>query len=357
MNLIYVACTRATHQLILINSTSHNWLNNWDRKTIKDMTTYLILKQIGKPKNKHLCTNNCDCKNKSLSVTDISKNKTCDDLSKLIDVNKLHMRVSESIIHGSSMLGRDKVIMKNGLTEKITPVMGVLVPIIIEFHQTHEISMISHYKEIKYDGSAFVDNITEHMNSIRSTYKKLSLITDYSIDNLINNHVEDFGYLATAIMVYRDYIYPLIQIDNYEWINKDYVRQLCGNLLSYINSIKYHKISYESPSYKVIPGQCIHDNGRQIILTLHGRFDICHDNTIVEIKMTNTLDNNEYMVQLMIYMWMNQKNGVLYSPNMGKIITIKVTNWDKYNNSVKNWFNDVMKKYDQFVFYGYNYLV
>ena len=357
LNLIYVGFTRSMMKLVIIGDKKHGYLKNWQPSEISALITGKYLKVYGRPLNKCDCTLEFKCQcaqkpGKDTNVTDIIQYRSFECLNELI--NQSAVKIVSHKGKESEISSDNKALMKNKLVENVAHIYGVMIPMIAEYHIHKQIRMIDYIVsdrfEIDFEDTSLIKHLDKDRRyTIATIYNKIKSTTtakksnqsdiDYLIDNL-----EDFGYLTLCILCYDSYVYPLYQIDNYDWIETQYVIDCTNRLLQFNSKMSANQPKQNNLSETKINSQlkmvCTHTEQVDMNWYMYGRVDDIIGDSIIEYKVSKSFSDTSHISQLLIYMWIMKKTtGYLYYPNLDSTIAIAVTNKEVFLNFTENWLN------------------
>jgi hypothetical protein len=305
-NILYVATSRASKQLILVEDYSHgshpflqcntlidgsvmtddiksflhitkeSMLNDYlDRKSIEE--------EVKKKQSLILHTTN---------VTDFTKfikNEILDKISILVD--KLFITISE-VEEKNIVLFPNDIQTSSSTFEEVFDIIGVTLPSMLEINKNgqtnvlHRISKIEVEKMIQCKKNK---TITDEFNKI--------------VYPCIN--IKDWLYLGNFYLACTNKLYYKIkQIKNYDWIT-DAIKDGChNNMKRHIPSFNDLKFEYEQ--------EITFTDTTYGQITLNGRFDAIDNYTLWEFKISETF-SLEYKLQLIIYsyMWKINNNNII----------------------------------------------
>lgn len=361
LNLIYVACTRSLEKLVIIGAKNHGFLKNWNQSELRSLVSSGDLKVYGKPSNKCNCslTFKCQCARqpeKILNVTDLVHYRSFSWLNEFI--HQPTVKINRIDSNEMELTSEKKAQMKNGLVEHVSNIYGVLIPIIVEFHLYQQIKIIEYIISDRFAVDFKETQLIKHLNQdkryeVYVIYEKIrkSGITDLS--QLIDNFLSDFGMLSVCITCYDSYIYLIHQIDNYDWIEKQYVIDCCERLLNFKNNLQSEQNDSgsnkaEMSVYANFNMVCQHDEHVPVKFNIYGRIDDMIGKSIIEYKVSKNVGDNMHISQLLIYLWLLKlSTGYLFYPNCATTIKIDITDFNKFNEYTTDWFNRLSMEYYQ----------
>lgn len=229
-----------------------------------------------------------------------------------------------------------------------------MIPIIVEFASYHQIKIVEYIISDNFITDFKDFQLGIHLNKARrsqlySIYRKLQSLLNYDINTLVHDYSHDFGLLSVYILCYDSYVYPLYQIDHYDWIDKEYVINCCTRLMNFRNSIApENNNNAELVVQKDFNLTCTHTTKKPVELELFGRVDDIIADNIIEYKVSNKFNDMSHKAQLLMYLWLLKKTkGYIYYPNYDAYIEIIITDQNEFDISTLNWFNNLMTEYYQ----------
>ena len=287
VNELYVAFTRASERLVLIQNESNIPLQFLDERVVRKLTTYMDSEMNGRrirlKKNKLIKT----------AVTDITrhlKDEVIDEIMKYFIIEKIRKE--------SQKINIDNQTNQINTIENVSEITGTAVPIYYESLIKGKIDCI---RSLPRD-----ENKTQHNNM-----KEFGLIEDSMVEErketknydikkidiheLLNNP-DELLYIANRWCSYKSgFLAKIKQITVYDWLSQENLER-CKNRIDTLELTK--NVDFEK-KYQ-IGGQKELFN-RELI----GFIDCKDKNNIYEFKCVNKLEP-EHFVQLAIYAYMNE---------------------------------------------------
>ena len=365
LNLIYVACTRSLEKLIILGHKKHNYLKTWHQQDIKGLILTGDLKVFGQSVGKCDCSLElrCQCQSsKFITVTDVIKYRSFYCLNHLIK----HPSIQINEIKGQNydLFSENKAQMKSGLIEQVSTIYGVLIPIIVEYHYHKQVKMIDYILSEQFISDFQQSKLIDYLNKdkryeINSIYNKIKKSLEFQLDDLIAHFITDFTFLSICILCHDSYVYLLNQIDTYDWIEIQYVKECCLRLIEFKEK-KYRQFEIKENQFEIKENQvekrityifdqiCLHPEKVNIKMFIYGRVDDLINNIPMEYKISKNLGDHLHIAQLLIYLWILKKSsGFLYYPNLDTSINIQISDFDQFNQHVFQWFNNLFIEYYQ----------
>jgi len=300
-NELYVACTRASDQLILFHNYDKNYLTFLNKQNIKKYTLLMM--------EKELIVREIKQKDKCINATDLVRHLPFDVVNTCLSKIRYY-----NIKKGGNKILIDTKIEEitnvGKYYELVSDITGTAIPMLYEMY-------------IKKN----VPNAMESIFLINNlTYN------DIFINNSIN--IAMFLKLTNLYMTQQSgYIYKYDQIKTYNWLSESNIRECFLNLDTL-------SISQDAEFEKEI-----------ITSIIIGRIDCIDNNNLYEFKCTNALEDI-HLIQLAIYAYIyneiydiNMMNYYLYNILTDELITINLEQSDitgmiqyllKYKKSCNN---------------------
>ena len=298
-NILYVATTRASEQLILIHSKKNNRLPFLDQNVFNNVIKNIKLPTINKTKK--------DEKNKiySLSVSDLIKSiKTEQILNILKIINIIKIKEEENKIDLPQKI----------MNEDVSNINGIAIPAYYEYITTGSSSLYNKIKSI-------------HKNILVS--EEISIKINKIFSNSSNLEISDFLLMSTIYECYLNgYYFKLFQLKNFDWLNNITNYKKVKKILKNINIfLKSNPLA----EYELLIKKNINDN-----TDLVGNIDcIDHENKIVwEFKAVNYLNEYHY-IQVLFYMYIMREKYPEYKYQLLNILTSEVVQID-LNGDIEN---------------------
>jgi hypothetical protein len=321
-NILYVALSRASYKLIIIQDDKNPPLTFLDLEN-KNIKTYVNILKINKKKQ---------IQSKIISDNKFIK-KSVSELVKFLSSSTLDILIT--IMHNlfeniNNNINPVKIISKietgPNIFEDVSELNGLVIPSIYEKKNNNDVSTIEYYVlthiRDKPDIKKYVGEINIPCITI-ADYLKVG-----NIYNAIQNGLHS----------------KISQIQNYNWLTQDNINECFKN----INIIQNKNLLFE---YKITNNDEDDENFFIYIHEIYGeiqisaRIDAFDDENIYEFKCVNSL-NLEHKLQLILYHWLwhkselynkyGKKNGILLNIRTGE--TLKLI----YNNFVINQIVDLI---------------
>ena len=323
-NILYVAVSRASKQLILVEDYKHgshpflhcNTLIDGSSMT-DDIKSFLHITRESMRKkflNRDIIEAEVIHKQSIIchttNVTDLTKyikNEIIDKLSILVD--KLFIKINE--VEGKNVVIFPTNIKTSSSTyEEVFDIIGVTLPSMLEIHKPHETNVLHRISKKAVE--------TMLSNEVHKT------ITD-EFNTIVYpcNDIKDWLHLGNFFLACTNELYhKLKQITNYDWIT-DKIIEGCHNNMKK-NIVSFTDLEFENKQ------EAIFTDNLYGQITLKGRFDAIDNDTLWEFKCVDSL-SIEHKLQLIIYSYMWQlNNNMLITNYYDEIIKDK-----KENHNIK----------------------
>jgi hypothetical protein len=316
-NILYVAVSRASKQLILVedyNHGSHPFLRcntliegsvmTDDIKTFLHITKESLLydyrdrKSIEEEvkKEQSIIRHNTSVTN----FTKFIKNEILDKISILVD--KLFITFSP-VEEKNIVLFPNDIQTSSSTFEEVFDIIGVTLPSMLEITKHGKTNVL--HRNSKIEVESMLKN--KKHKTITDEFNKL-IYPCITINDWL--HLGNF-YLACTNKLY----YKIKQIKNYDWIT-DAIKDGCHN------NMKRHIVSFNDLEFEDKQEITFTDT-KYGQITLCGRFDAIDNDTLWEFKISETF-SIEHKLQLIIYSYMWQlQNNKLISDNYSNLIAHK----------------------------------
>ena len=331
-NTLYVAASRASKQLILIEDIYNNTcsfikmpylvdggigvnkdggvnISNSDKLddkieeniSLNDIETFVKISKITVDKNikqktqseyKELILSNISEKEHKTIVTDLIKfiNETI--LSKIsILVDKLY-KIHKPVIIDNIVVFPADIKTSSSTFEEVSDINGLAIPAMLDNPDSNQNAI---YKA--------VNDFVVKLN--KSSFGKLHpLVEAFKKVVYPCMEIKDWLYLSNLYIALRsEYYYKINQIKDYNWLNEDIVKNCHKNITNNINIRK--NIIFERPigiTYK---------HSTYGIMKICGCIDIDDKNNIWELKCVDEL-TIEHKLQLIVYCWLCRQNNIQF---------------------------------------------
>jgi hypothetical protein len=290
-NILYVAVTRSSEQLIIIQDNTKPYL-----RTITTPNLYKTCDVRGGLDEKNNNPKDRDTRNKTYSVTDLTRHRNTTDTLEMLSLLEL-----STVESPTDPLPYQNIIQFNGYYEDMRQYYGTLIPLLAEYRKNKTIHLTPF-------------NIDTQKN------KKIdiTIIQKYNVllgrpDKTLQEWMELVVLHSSIVTNYYFYAY---QITNYDWVDSNFINLQVDRILNTITSSG----SFEYP--------CSFSN-------LQGYFDYFDDIEIWEFKCSTTL-LDEHKIQCGAYLsmfYMDTKTSLpckLFNTRTGEILKITVTNPEQY---------------------------
>lgn len=306
-NPIYVACTRSLEHLIIIHSKQNLHLPFLNKNELSDhciIEGEITLKESSPEISKN------DVIQHNITVTDFLKNLSINQIIKGLE----HIRYNTIEEKYKNITIPTKVLTNNNMYEDVATINGIAIP--------------SYYEFITNNNSKLLDSITSNIDDLTIDIKnKLDLILSKECLT-----INDFLFFAIIYdMRMNGYYYKLLQIKDYNWLNKKILKEIL-NIIHKALGNKIYNREFEEKSSLVI-------NNKKIF----GIID-CIDNktkTIWEFKAVSYI-SEIHLLQLALYALMCKDIYTDYKYKILNILTGEIKELDLINSNL-NLMYDYLK--------------
>lgn len=270
---LYVAATRASQMLILIEDTKSDPLpflkkTTEQLKNYKEYITYYNY-SINKDENE----------NKNINVSRTSPT----ELTRFINQETLNYLLSLIKFECINLIEKDikipsRICTSSNSYEEISDINGLTIPSIYQFLTTGKHSLIEYIEKTK--GSSKSRGISDKINKIKFP----------------SNSINDFLYIGNVYRTLKEGVnFKLNQIpyELHNWLTTEMIEKCFNNMKKHINN----QLTYEYPILYIYESK---EYGR---IEINGIIDGIDKNNIWEFKCVNELEI-EHKLQLIIYAWM-----------------------------------------------------
>lgn len=279
-NDIYVACSRNIEKLVLLHNYKNDYLPYLERKYLKEVCHW--------KENVEL-----DVQENLPSVQTMSVSGLISHLPTYV-IHEAGKFFTRKRISPSQEYINIPIDIKCGDNyEPVSHLNGIAIPAYFQYLQSGNMDI---YRFLFPDGS-------KKENFTKGPSHKVSECIDKEM-KLITKDFNNLSNLLRLTNIYNcrleNLVHPLIQINHYDWLEKDKVLQCCERLKEYLTpqtnyEIKYdHVVKYEYQESKQTR-------------SLQGAIDAIEGNIIYELKCVSEL-RDEHFLQLALYAWLYRKN-------------------------------------------------
>jgi hypothetical protein len=290
-NIIYVAATRATEMLILVQQSDKKPFRTIDSNELHHICD---IHGVGKDETK-TSTNSSS----KLKASELAKHRHVDDIIKMMS----YLKIEELSPH-EYILNYQNIIQFGGYYEDMKKYYGILIPLYCEYLQRGTTYL---YELGKQDTIKDLEDIVDRYNKLlykeRTLREWMEMVVLYTI-------------LQDRHHFYKE------QIKHYEWVDEKFIKEATSLMLKTLP--KEGEYEYD----------CSHNN-------VIGSIDYLTDDSIWEFKCTNTL-TDEHIIQTAIYICLyynkngNLLPGNLYNVRTGQVLSVTVTNMEEFYNVATN---------------------
>jgi hypothetical protein len=306
-NPIYVACTRTLEHLIIIHGKQNSYLPFLN---VEELNKYCNIN--GTIELKENITNS------NSSINEIIHNITVTDFIKSLTINQtiealknIKFKNIQNIY--KNIIIPSKILTSNNMFEDVSSINGIAIP--------------SYYEFISNNNSKLLDNITSNIDD-------LTLIIKNKLDNILLKdilNINDFLFFATIYdMRLNGYCYKLLQIQDYNWLEKKQLNDILNIIHKALGNKIYHREFEEKISILI--------NGKKIF----GIVDCIDDKTktIWEFKAVSYISEIN-LLQLAIYAYICKNIYKDYSYKILNILTGEIKELDLLNSNLDNMIKNI----------------
>jgi hypothetical protein len=298
---LYVAATRATHQLIVLHG-NNNAVLPFFKKTLAELKTVTYVHFIDLDdgyKNKDSSTElikECHVTSPTELVSFI-KDVYVNDLSTIVE----HLFISLQAPYYCTNIP-SKVLFENGLTEDVSDINGLVIPALYEKQHVGE--------------STIQKRSTQIYTSMCETKKHSFLKNSYSHLKTIENELLYYTYLGILYISLNEELYHKIyQMPTYSWLSTT-------NVSTCFQSLKQN-LNCKDTTYEVQVSYTCSDYPSYGPIQVCGRIDALDKTSAYELKCVESL-TLEHFLQVVIYAWMwNNDYASLEGPREFKLLNMK----------------------------------
>jgi hypothetical protein len=306
-NPIYVACTRTLEHLIIIHGKQNSYLPFLN---VEELNKYCNIN--GTIELKENITNS------NSSINEIIHNITVTDFIKSLTINQtiealknIKFKNIQNIY--KNIIIPSKILTSNNMFEDVSSINGIAIP--------------SYYEFISNNNSKLLDNITSNIDD-------LTLIIKNKLDNILLKdilNINDFLFFATIYdMRLNGYCYKLLQIQDYNWLEKKQLNDILNIIHKALGNKIYHREFEEKISILI--------NGKKIF----GIVDCIDDKTktIWEFKAVSYISEIN-LLQLAIYAYICKNIYKDYSYKILNILTGEIKELYLLNSNLDNMIKNI----------------
>lgn len=290
---LYVAVTRATYKLILIQDNKHKPLEFINTEKLQNNTNiqYIITDKAHKE--------NIKIQNvKKTSVTDLIKFLSPEIITKINDIienNKMFTTIKES----KELIKISNKILINDLYEDVSELNGLVIPSIYEKNITGQSSIETY---INYNIKE-LNGINKYIGTIPKSTSISKFLKLGNIYLAMNNNLHS----------------KVAQISKYDWLDNSIVNKCLDNMKDLGKNIVFEIGLGEDDSF-------LHYDDNIGNIEIRGRLDAIDitNKTMYEFKCVDSL-NFEHKLQLIIYAWIyNNTKSMINKYNIEKYYLLNI---------------------------------
>lgn len=308
-NIIYVASSRASKQLIVIEDVkhgAHHFINCNSLKTglemDKDSQSFIKVIEIdnnyvdSRDSYRNIIeARDSDCQKHKSGVVDLIKFIKEDILQEISQLVEQLFIINCEIDVQNVVEFPEDVETGEALHEEVSDINGVVIPAMLDKFKEGHTNVLYECLKNAMARAQFKNHVTLHNAFKKVVYPCVT--------------INDWLYLGNLYLAYRNELYYKIsQINSYSWLSSEIVEKCHSNILKHISpDIKYEQeieLCYHSKQFGMI--------------TLSGCLDAIDNDIIWEFKCVDKI-SLEHKIQLIVYCWMwkNQKLSEEYENSSG----------------------------------------
>ena len=326
-NTLYVACTRATHGLFLIENDSYVddrplpflKMNHFEMKNkpyieFHGIPQNIFYKKDGEQNNHNtMVVNGKKMPVHNITPTDLIKfvsESVLEDITPLLDT--IFIKIS---LENENCIDIPNVIeLKNGFYEDVSDLNGIAIPMMY-YERIYELEKNKEMDDkSSQSGGNVLKNIIE--NNMMEVQNKKHGFLRKAIEELPEhcNTISDYLYISNVYVASKEKLYfklKQIERDEYEWLTENMI----DSCISRMNDILCPEIFYggkfSAESEKTIIHHGIDHSKIDHFLIPYfpnelfrfaARVDLVTDLTVWELKCCNSI-TNDHLIQVVIYAW------------------------------------------------------
>ena len=304
-NELYVACSRASEELILIHHNQHDYLPFINKTSLN---TYADIIYVDKLNISNKIKDNIII---NVSVTNLIKHLPVDILlnaSTFFEVKKIREK--------NELINIDSKISSDNSVEVVSEITGTAIPLYYENKTKGKIDILkflsnnenttAYYSNYNLPKKNLFSNIKLSNNTLDEKHKKYN-INDIELNNI---KADEMLYISNRWCAYKNgYIHKIDQIKEYTWLSEENLNK-CINRLNSLNISKNALFEVETKAEN--KKECL---GKNLI----GFIDCIDDDRIFEFKCTKSL-RDEHFIQTALYGYLyqqeNKNNLIFYNNNI-----------------------------------------
>ena len=223
-NPIYVACTRALEHLIIIHNENNNFLPFINKD---ELSKYCIVNgEINIKETINVTNNEKNDINKNINVIEIIKNLSIEQIIYCLE----HFEYKTIQNEYTNISIPTKILTHNNMYEDISSINRIAIP--------------SYYEFITNNKSKLLENIIYNNN------EDLTIDIENKLKEiLLKNHlnINDFLFFSTIFDMRRnDYYYKVLQIKDYNWLNKNILNDVLQIIHKSLGNKIYNRVFEEN---------------------------------------------------------------------------------------------------------------
>jgi len=202
---------------------------------------------------------------------------------------------------------------KLGVYASVAHLYGLVVPMIVEFLMTRRVLLVEQVLAETNDG--------QFPRHAKPTVKRLY---DRRLDAAKQLTIIEWMQLANACSIHRSFHASWYQIQNWDWVNVDYIQRGVHQLHRRLKDLARPQFEFPLVQDDVVPG-----------MSVTGRADLDTAKEIWEFKLTTPTDLPGAVLQLAFYCWMREKPGKLLSVMDNRVWNVRIKDRAKFADEVR----------------------
>ena len=330
-NTLYVACTRATHGLFVIENDSyiddrplpflkmsHCEMKNQSYIDFHGIPQNIFYKRDGEQthnNNNTILINGKKIPFHNITPTDLIKfvsESIIEEITPIID--NIFIKISSD---NQQVIEIPNIIkLKNGFFEDVSDLNGIAIPMMY-YERIYENQLIDKIPSVEnsiQSGGKVLKHIIE--NSMCEVQNKKHSFLRKSIDELPNvcNSISDYLYISNVYVATKEKLYfklKQIEKDEYNWLTKEMTHSCFSRIHNNLSNELFYDGIFSAESEKTIISHNINHNKIDNFLLpyfpnelfrFNARVDLVTAISVWELKCCNSLINDHFL-QVVIYAW------------------------------------------------------
>lgn len=296
---LYVAVTRASEILIVLESASENSLSflKYDQEKLfkSNMIDYYGGSTGKKPPKKKKESNEQKEESHSTTVSELTKYISEENTNRLIPLIAQLYKIIKEPQTKKTVDIPSNVKMSSGLTEDVSDLNGLVIPAMYENNIKNQSSLEIF---INYMYATSDDNTKKFIDKRRENFNI----------HLSKNPISAFLFTGNMYIALNENIYSkLTQIDKYDWLTEKMIKQCHKNLSENLSENTLYEQELGNFEGDFGGGKYhVHKTNMYGTIYIKGRADAIDGDTLWELKCVNSIQF-ENLLQVIVYAWLHQK--------------------------------------------------